>query len=148
MWKIPALRMIPAALMMVSPAPAFALCCIGDANVIKAERSGLGQSQPLSSSLSLDPQWRVHIFERDSISYYQVSDAQGELQFIIGKSGTVFWTLPAGVAEARINLPPSRPASDYMVNAREVYRDPEFVLLVSGTGSTLTWRVEYRPALP
>lgn len=148
MWKFSARRTCVLALMVVSPTPAWAMCCPGDATVIKPAESGLGQSQPSASDLSHDPRWRVHAFERDGISYYQVSDMMGVLQFIIGRSGQAFWVLPAGPADARIVLPSNDHSSSRAANAEEVYRHPEFALLVSGTGAATSWWVEDRPTSP
>ena len=148
MWKSSARRTVPLVLMMVSPIPVWAMCCAGDANVIKAADSGLGQSQPLATNLSLDPRWRVHAFERDAITYFQISDTTDGLQFIIGKSGNVFWVLPAGPTETRVVLPSDDRAPGPLVDAEEVYRHPDFRLLVRGTGQAASWWVENRPAMP
>ncbi|WP_312319174.1 hypothetical protein [Stenotrophomonas sp.] len=148
MWFTPLRRMCPLVLLMVSPLAAKAMCCPGDVNVIKSSGSGLGQTQPLATDQSLDPRWNVHAFERDSISYFQISDVAEGLLFIIAKSGDVFWLLPAGTIDAQVALPsdhqPQRPSLD----AKEVFRHPDFTLLVSGTGKAAAWRVENRPAMP
>lgn len=145
MWKFSARRTCLLALMVVSPTPAWAMCCPGDATIIKAAESGLGQSQPSTSDLSLDPRWRVHAFERDGISYYQVGDVMGVLQFIVARSGQTFWLLPAGYTDAQIILPSDDRSTNPAANAEEVYRHPEFALVVSGIGTASSWWVELRP---
>lgn len=93
--------------MMVSPLSAWALCCpsVGQ----KPARSGIGEIQPSTADLSLDRRWRVHAFERDAINYFQVSNAAGTVQFILGKSGDIFWVLPAGPTDTQISLPSDEP---------------------------------------
>ena len=148
MWKMTLRRMCPLALFMISPLTAGAMCCPGDVNVIKASGSGLGQTQPLAANHSLDPRWHVHAFERDSISYFQISDVADGLLFIIAKSGDVFWLLPAGMTDANVLLPSDRRTHPPLLDAKEVFRHPEFTLVVSGTGKATSWRVENRPAKP
>jgi len=136
----------PFILMLGSPLPAWALCCPGDANVIKYAETGIGQPQPFATDLSGDSRWRVHAFERDTVAYLQVSDAAGELVFIVGNSGNQFWLLPAGPADTLINLPSSDSVTAPVVGATEVYRADHFRLLVRGAGGVPVWWVENVPA--
>ena len=141
MWKLPVRYLCPLILMMAPSLPAWALCCPGDIKDRKSASSGIGQVQPRETDVSLDRQWSVHTFERSGISYLQVGDRSGDLQFIIGKSGSYYWALPAGPDDTNVALPsdhgPTAPA-----HAREVYRHPDFRLLVSGWGRTAYWWVE------
>lgn len=148
MWELSARYLCPFVLILGVPLPAWALCCPGDANVIKSAGSGIGQRQPLSTDLSLDPRWRVHAFERDSVAYFQVSDAAGELQFIVGNSGDYFWLLPAGPADTRISLPSDEGERAPAVGTLEVYRHTHFRLLVNGTSGVSAWWVEDIPSPP
>ncbi len=141
-------RMFPLALLTVLPLTAGAMCCPGDVNVMKASDSGLGQTQPSATNQSLDSRWHVHAFERDAISYFQVSDEADELLFIFAKSGDVFWLLPAGTVAAQVALPSDQDTHRPWPDAKEVFRHPDFTLVVSGTGNTTIWRVENRPAKP
>lgn len=141
MGKLPVRYMCPLILMMVSPLPAWALCCpsVGQ----KPARSGIGESQPAAADLSLDQRWRVHAFERDAISYLQVSDTAGSIQFILGKLDDYFWVLPAGPADMHVSLPSDDRRSSALTDAVEVYRDEEFKLMVSQSGSSRWWSVEH-----
>ncbi len=103
----------------------------------------MGQPQPSITDLSLDPQWRVHAFERDGISYFQVGDGTDVPHFILGKAGGYFWVLPAGKADTQIALPSDERATSPMAGSREVLRHPEFTLSVSGSGPTAFWKVEH-----
>ncbi len=141
MLKLSARYLYPLILMMTCPLPAWALCCPGDIKDPMSASSGIGQVQPSETDVSLDRQWAVHTFERDGVGYLQVSEKAGAVQFIIGRSETYYWVLPAGPTDTSIALPsdhgPAAPA-----HAREVYRHPDFRLLVSGWGRTANWWVE------
>lgn len=140
MWKMPAHYVYPLILAVMSPLPAWALCCpsVGQ----KPARSGIGEAQPPGTDLSLDRRWRVHTFERDAMSYFQVSDHTGSIQFILGKSGDYFWLLPAGSVDTRVSLPSNDGSSHAAPDAVEVYRDEEFKLLVRASGAAVHWLVE------
>lgn len=141
MWKVPARRFLMFTLLMAGPAPAWALCCPGDIRDMKPANSGMGQSQPAITDLSLDSEWRVHAFERDGISYFQVGDALGTPQFIVGKAGSYFWMLPAGMIDVQIKLPNDDHRQPQLAGLREVLRHPDFTLLVNGSGKTASWSV-------
>lgn len=142
MWKVPARQSLSLALMMAGPASAWALCCPGDVRDTKPADSGMGQSQPAITDLSLDSELRVHAFERDCIRYFQVGDALGTPQFIIGKAGNYFWMLPAGRVDVQIKLPNDDHRRLQLTGSREVLRHTDFTLLVDGSGETASWRVE------
>ncbi|HCQ46278.1 hypothetical protein [Stenotrophomonas rhizophila] len=141
MLKLSARYICPLILMMTPSLPAWALCCPGDIKEPMSAGSGIGQVQPPETDVSLDRQWAVHTFERDGVGYLQVSEKSGDVQFIIGKSGSFYWVLPAGPNDTSITLP-SDHGQTAPIHAREVYRHPEFRLLVSGWGRTATWWVE------
>ncbi len=142
MWKVHASRLFSLALLMAGPVSAWALCCPGDIRDMKPANSGMGQSQPAITDLSLDSEWRVHAFERDGISYFQVGDAMGTPQFIIGKAGSYFWMLPAGMDDVQIKLPTDDHRPLPLTGSREVLRHTDFTLLVNGSGQTASWSVE------
>ena len=148
MWKLSARYVCPFILMFSSPISAWALCCPGDANVIKSAGTGIGQHQPVANDLSLDPRWRVHAFERNAISYYQVSDALGDLKFIMGNAGAHFWLLPAGPTDTVVRLPSDEGRQAPVAGTLEVYRHSTFRLLVSGSATVPVWWVENLPDLP
>lgn len=141
MWKLPVNYLCPLILMMVSPLPAWALCCpsVGQ----KPARSGIGEVQPSSADLSLDRRWKVHAFERDAVNYFQVADNTDSTLFILGKSGNVFWVLPAGPVDTQISLPSDERRPRVAEGSVEIYRDQEFKLLVSGNDQSPVWMVEY-----
>ena len=142
MWNAPPRRLLSLVLMTAAPIPAWALCCPGDIRDPKMANSGMGQRQPADTDLSLDPQWRVHAFERDGISYFQVGDALGTPQFIVAKAGNYFWMLPAGLVDVRIQLPNDDHVPVRVEASHEVFRHPDFTLLLDNPGQAASWRVE------
>lgn len=142
MWKMPARRMFPlAVLALASPYLAWAKCCPGGGHGIELASVGLGESNPQTADMSLDARWRVHGFERDSISYFQVNDQKGNIQLILGKALDQYWVLPAGAVHLNIELPSDRSTSIAPPSALEVYRHPDFSLLVSESEGMDRWWV-------
>lgn len=145
MWNFSSRRMCALMLTLGSPLPAMALCCPGDANIIISADSGIGQPQTSNKNLSLDSRWLVHAFERNAVSYFQVSDSIGNIQFIIGNTGEHFWLLPAGPAGLQVRLPYDVWKSSPMVMGVEVYRNTRFRLLVEEVVGKPVWAVESLP---
>lgn len=141
MWKTSVRPMCPLALIMALPVSGWAQCCPGNGHGVDLARAGLGQSQPPSADMSLDQRWRVHGFERDSIIYFQVNDHVDNVVLVLGKTGDQFWVLPAGNADIQISLPSDLHYSKPSAGASEVYRHPDFSIMVSGAGEDSRWWV-------
>jgi hypothetical protein len=122
---------------------AIAACCLGDDNTSQLKGIGLGQENPSAANLSVDPRWRVYGFARDGISYYQVNDAAGRVQLIIGTLDRVFWALPAGETSSQVVLPPQRAAVIDAMDRSEVYQHPTFTLVRYRNGGATVWSVEH-----
>lgn len=135
-------NVILVASLLSMPLVAAAACCPSDGNGVALAKSGMGESLPLASNLSMDSQWRVYGFERDGISYYQVNDAAGQVRVIVGKIDDQFFTLPAGRNPARTSLPFQRLALPANAVRREIYKRSEFSLAVYGEGNDAIWSVE------
>ena len=88
--------------------PIVGFCCPGVDHGLELQSVGLGQSHPSGPDLSLDPEWRVHGFQREGVEYYQVNDLEGRVQLIIGAMDGTFWALPAGEPSSQVVLPPQR----------------------------------------
>lgn len=125
------------------PRQATAACCLGDDNNSQLKGIGLGQENPSAPDLSVDPGWRVHGFKRDGISYFQVNDAMGSVQLIIGTLDGLFWALPAGETSDHVVLPPRRVVDVDAMDRSEVYRHPAFTLVRYRKGGGAVWSVEY-----
>jgi len=124
------------------PLVAAAGCCPSDGNGVTMAKSGMGDSNPVAANLSQDPNWLVFGFERDGIRYYQVNDLTGQVRVILGRIEDQFFTLPAGKAAVRTSLPSQRLALPANAVRHEVYRRPEFSLVVYGDGADAIWSVE------
>lgn len=120
-----------------------AACCLGDDNTSQLKGIGLGQENPSTPDLSVDPKWRVHGFKRDGISYFQVNDAMGRVQLIFGTLDGLFWALPAGETSDQLVLPPRRVVDVDAMDRSEVYRHPAFTLVRYRKGRGAVWSVEH-----
>lgn len=148
MWTMPTRRMYPLVMMMFSPMSAWALCCPGEGQVNEPAGSGIGQSQPRAADLSHDSRWSVHAFERADISYFQIGNLRGDIEFILGKAGGHFWLLPAGPTDTQVALPGEIITPVDSTNAKVVYEHPEFRLLASVAAGSTSWHVQVLPSNP
>lgn len=105
-------------------------------------KSGLGESLPLATDLSLNPNWRVYGFEREGINYYQVNDLSGQVVLIVANVEATFWTLPAGKRPAKVSLPAHRLTLPTKALRHVVFRNAEFSLVVHGDGVDAIWVIE------
>lgn len=105
-------------------------------------KSGLGESLPVATNLSLNSNWLVYGFEREGINYYQVNDLSGQVVLIVGNVDATFWTLPAGKSPARVSLPSHRLSLPEKVVRRVVFQSTQFSLVVYGEGASALWVVE------
>ncbi|WP_052689956.1 hypothetical protein [Xanthomonas sp. GPE 39] len=67
--------------------------------------TGLGESAPKASDLSLDPSWHIYEFNRDGVRYLQISDLTGTVRAAVGNISGTLWVLPMGVDVSRVSLP-------------------------------------------
>lgn len=148
MWHAPARSVFLLVMTMASSTSAWALCCPTGGQVNAPAGSGIGQSQPRAADLSRDPRWTAHEFERDAISYFQISNSLGVIDFILGKAGHQYWLLPAGPTETQVVLPDESKAVTRPTDAKVILEHAEFRLLVSETAGTVLWHVETIPPRP
>lgn len=134
--------LLPAAVLLSVSAFSASACCPSGDNGIHMARSGLGESLPEATNLSLNPNWLVYGFERDGISYYQVNDLSGQVVLIVGNVDATFWTLPAGKSAAKVSLPSHRLSLPERVVRRVVFQSAQFLLVVYGEGASAVWVVE------
>lgn len=117
-------------------------CCPGGDHGQQLNSTGLGQTHPPGTDLSLDAAWRVYGFKRDGVEYFQVNDLAGRVQLIIGSVDGLFWALPAGEAVNHMVLPPQRPQVSKSTVPVEIYRHPAFSLMRYRVGDSAVWSVE------
>lgn len=102
--------------------------------------SGLGQSWPNTTDVSLSPHYHVYIFKRDGIRYIQVNDANGVVRGAIAIADGVALVLPIGVDAAHVKTlriipgdatPPTSTGS----STETVYRDQASTVSVTPLSS-------------
>lgn len=62
----------------------------------------LGQPFPHVENRSLDPQWRVYVFEHLGVRYFQINDTFGHLHTIFAEGNGALLVLPAGLDAANV----------------------------------------------
>ncbi|MGH8466800.1 MAG: hypothetical protein ACRESP_21810, partial [Pseudomonas sp.] len=122
--------------------PVVGFCCPGVDHGQELQSIGLGQSHPTGPDLSVDPEWRVHGFQRDGVEYYQVTDLSGQVQFIIGTLDGIFWALPAGEPSSTLVLPPHHSLAAKRGARSIVYQGRFFRLVGYRSGDKIQWSVE------
>lgn len=130
-----------AALALISPLIALAQ---HDHHGSEAASYGLGQSFPPAANVSLHPAWRLYVFERDGISYYQVNNDSGQVQLIIAKAGPELWALPAGHSYRVVSLPSNPRSLPPGADRRVVFIEGDFALALYGEADSAVWSVEER----
>ncbi len=58
----------------------------------QARRDFLHSGHPLSDA-NIGPDWHVQTFERDGVTFYQISDQYGRIQLFVGELDGQFWIL-------------------------------------------------------
>jgi hypothetical protein len=65
----------------------------------------LGQPFPQAINRSLNPQWRVYVFEREGVRYFQINDLFGHVRATFAAENGSFLILPAGEDTDRVVVP-------------------------------------------
>ncbi|MBT2766377.1 hypothetical protein J7J08_01840 [Stenotrophomonas sp. ISL-67] len=131
-----------APVLLLAMAPMSAKAQLSDHHGVELASHGLGQSYPMASDVSQDPNWQVYGFERDGISYYQVNDLSGRVHLIVGRAGGSYWALPAGDMRVRASVPSRREPAPEGADSAVVYRHQDFLILRYGVGDEAMWSVE------
>jgi hypothetical protein len=93
--------------------------------------SGLGQSWPNATDVSTSPNYHVYVFQRGSIKYIQVNDANGTVRAAIMRTSTSLLGTPVGVDAgnvATVDEPLPAPASSA---GETVYNDGNTQIVVA-----------------
>jgi hypothetical protein len=128
--------------LLLAMAPMSAAAQLSDHHGNELASHGLGQSHPMASNASQDPNWQVYGFERDGISYFQVNDLAGRVHVIIGRAGDTFWALPAGDVPFRASVPTRRESVPEGADSAVVFRHEDFSIVRYGVGKEAVWSVE------
>lgn len=70
----------------------------------QAPETGLGQSWPNATDVSLSPHYHVYLFVRDGIRYIQVNDANGTVRGAVATAGGQTLVLPIGTDASSVQV--------------------------------------------
>jgi hypothetical protein len=86
----------------------------------EAPATGLGQSWPNATDVSVSPHYHVYVFVRDGIRYIQVNDLNGTVRGAVAMADRVVLVLPVGVDAPYVT---TQRAQVPVTNGETVYRD-------------------------
>lgn len=97
--------------------------------------TGLGQTWPNTTDVSLSPHYHVYVFTRDGVRYIQINDANGVVRGAIATASDEVLVLPIGVDAARVKTQhvaaSNASRSTAMDSTETVYRDSTTTLSVT-----------------
>lgn len=129
--------MLLASFLLALPAVSWA-CCPSDGQTSPKAATGLGDANPPSTDLAIDPLWEVYEFERDGIRYLQINDAGGGVRAAVGRIADTFWTMPIGSDADRVTVQSAtKPAGVVEV----LYRASDTEVLRYTEGGVTRWLV-------
>lgn len=100
----------------------FAALLSTSAFAYQAPATGLGQSWPNATDVSVSPHYHVYVFIRDGIRYIQVNDLNGTVRGAVAMADRVVLVLPVGVDAPYVTAQHAQiPAT--AANAETVYSD-------------------------
>jgi hypothetical protein len=70
----------------------------------QAPATGLGQSWPNATDVSVSPHYHVYVFVRDGIRYIQVNDANGTVRGAVATAGGQTLVLPIGTDASSVQV--------------------------------------------
>jgi len=70
----------------------------------QAPATGLGQSWPNTTDVSLSPHYHVYLFVRDGIRYIQINDANGTVRGAVATAGGQTLVLPIGTDASSVQV--------------------------------------------
>ncbi len=99
----------------------------GIAQATDAPSSGLGQSWPNATDVSVNPNWHVYVFEKDGVRYVQVNDSNGGVHGAIATAGGQVLVLPIG-SDAQNVTTTTATTTTPSTSASTVYRDSKIAI--------------------
>jgi hypothetical protein len=82
-----------------------------DQSLQAASSYDLGLAFPRAMDRSKNPLWRVYVFERQGVRYFQINDAFGHVRAVFAVENGDFLVLPSGTDADRVVVPGARPKS-------------------------------------
>jgi hypothetical protein len=92
----------------------------------QAPATGLGQSWPNATDVSVSPHYHVYVFVRDGIRYIQVNDANGTVRGAVATAGGQTLVLPIGTDASSVQISQGsvqNAAASTAATAETVYSD-------------------------
>jgi hypothetical protein len=95
----------------------------------EAPATGLGESWPNATDVSVSPHYHVYVFVRDGIRYIQVNDLNGTVRGAVAMADRVVLVLPVGVdapyvTTQHVQLPVTRGETVYRDSATRITAAP------------------------
>ncbi|NYI19305.1 hypothetical protein FHR53_003192 [Xanthomonas arboricola] len=116
--------------------------------------TGLGDSNPKATNLSIDPSLAIYELHRDGVTYLQINDVTGVVRAVVARVDNAIWTLPMGKDVERVVLPSANRISASMHSndaatldaiqhdqARLVYKTKNFTVLTRRGATGEQWIV-------
>jgi hypothetical protein len=72
--------------------------------IAQTTSTGLGQSWPNATDVSLSPHYHVYVFVRDGVRYIQVNDANGTVRGAVATAGGQTLVLPIGTDASSVQV--------------------------------------------
>jgi hypothetical protein len=92
----------------------------------QAPTTGLGESWPNATDVSVSPHYHVYVFVRDGIRYIQINDANGTVRGAVATAGGQTLVLPIGTDASSVQVSQSsvqNAAASTTATAETVYSD-------------------------
>ncbi|MBB4595123.1 hypothetical protein [Xanthomonas cannabis] len=128
--------------------------CCGNGGVGVHAITGLGDSNPKSANLAIDPSLAIYELHRDGVTYLQINDVTGAVRAVVARVDNALWTLPMGKDVERVTLPAAnkisastRPDDSTTLDAiqrsqaRLVYKTKNFTVLMRREATGDQWIV-------
>ncbi|MBB3832602.1 hypothetical protein FHR55_000768 [Xanthomonas arboricola] len=125
------------------------VCCPSGGVGVRA--TGLGDSHPNATNLTLDPAWSIYEFQRDGVTYLQINDNSGTVRAVVARVDNALWVLPMGKDVDRVSIPTSNSIGISITTAtaskatsnrtRMVYRTGNFTVHVEQQANEEYWNV-------
>lgn len=93
--------------------------------------TGLGQSWPNATDVSLSPNYHVYVFERGNTRYIQVNDANGTVRGAFARTPYSLVGLPVGTGATELATPDEPLPAPASTTGETVYRGNGIQILVA-----------------
>lgn len=107
--------------------------------------TGLGESWPNATDVSLNPHYHVYVFKRNGIRYIQVNELDGTIDAAVATANGTVLTLPIGQTADQVQIlqlaqrraPEATPANTAIVVYRDATTTVSAIPLSNGTSQVV-----------